>query len=151
MTEKDERTKISLIGKALAYEGAEFVYMGEVHECEGCRLRKVCHNLLPHRRYRIVGVRTNTLHSCHVHMDGAYTVEVVEAQIPAAVSAERAILNSTVACDAGCTQSDCINFDLCNPEGIVPGEGYRIAEIDNGGVISCELGKRMKRVLLSPY
>ncbi|KAF1078923.1 UPF0179 family protein [Methanogenium sp. MK-MG] len=151
MTDKDERTKITLIGKALAQEGAEFVYEGEVHECEGCRLRKVCHNLLPHRRYRIVGVRTATLHSCPVHMDGAYTVEVVESAVPAAVSAERAILNSTIVYETGCTHSDCVSFALCNPEGIVPGEGYRIAEIDNEFVVSCELGKRMKRVLLSPF
>lgn len=151
MNEKDERTKITLIGKALAREGTEFVYRGEVHECEGCRVRKVCHNLLPNRRYRIVSVRTTTLHSCHVHMDGAYTVEVVEAPIPAAVSAERAILNSTITYEAGCTQSDCVNFELCNPEGIAPGLGYRIAEIENVGFISCELGKRMKRVVLSPF
>ncbi|WP_172673807.1 UPF0179 family protein [Methanogenium cariaci] len=97
MTDKDEHTKITLIGKALAQEGIEFVYKGEVHACEGCRLKKVCHNLSPHQRYRIVGgVRTNTLHSCPVHMDGAYTVEVVEAAVPAAVPAERTILNSTV-------------------------------------------------------
>ena len=151
MNDKDERTKITLIGKALAREGAEFVYKGEVYECEGCRLKKVCHNLLPRRRYRIVGVRTATLHSCPVHMDGAFTVEVVEATVPAAVSAERTILNSTIVYGPGCTQSDCIHFDLCNPEGIVPDEGYRIAEIDNGTIISCELGKRVKRVLLSPF
>ena len=151
MNEKGERTKITLVGKTLAREGVEFVYQGEVRECEGCRLRKVCHNLQPHRRYRIVGIRTTTLHTCHVHIDGAYTVEVVEAEIPAAVPAERAILNSTVTYEAGCTQSDCANFDLCNPEGIISGDGYRIASIDGETVISCELGKRMKRVLLSPY
>ncbi|GAB7015714.1 UPF0179 family protein [Methanogenium cariaci] len=151
MTDKDEHTKITLIGKALAQEGIEFVYKGEVHACEGCRLKKVCHNLSPHQRYRIVGVRTNTLHSCPVHMDGAYTVEVVEAAVPAAVPAERTILNSTVVHKGGCTHRDCVNFELCNPEGIVPGEGYRIAEIDNGTILSCKLGKRMKRVLLSPF
>jgi len=151
MTEKDERIKITLIGKALAREGAEFVYRGEVHECEVCKVRKVCHNLLPNRRYRIVGVRTTTLHSCPVHMDGAYTVDVVEATIPAAVSADRAILNSTIIPEAGCPQGDCVNFELCNPEGIAPNAGYRIAEIENVGFISCELGKRMKRVLLSPF
>ena len=151
MTEKGGRTRITLVGKTLAREGVEFVYRGEVHECEGCKLRKVCHNLRPHRRYRIVGIRTMTLHTCHVHQGGAYTVEVVEAEIPAAVAAERAILNSTVTYEAGCTQSDCANFDLCNPEGIVSGEGYRIASIDGDAVIDCELGKRMKRVLLSPY
>lgn len=151
MSERDERTKITLVGKALAREGVEFVYRGEVHECEGCRLRKVCHNLRPHRRYRIIGVRTNTLHTCHVHMDGAYTVEVIEAQISAAVPAERAILNSTVTYEAGCTQTDCVNFDLCNPEGIVSGDGYRIADIDGEAVIACERGIRMKRVLLSPF
>ena len=151
MTEKDEHTKITLIGKALAREGAEFVYRGEVHECEGCRVRKVCHNLHPEWRYRIVGVRKTTLHTCHVHMDGAYTVEVVEAVIPALIPAERAILNSTITYEAGCTRCDCDNFDLCNPEGIVPGEGYRIAEIDNAAIFSCEQGKRMRRVLLSPF
>ena len=144
------KSKITLAGKNLAIEGMEFIYEGESPACEGCKLHKVCHNLRPRRRYRIVNVRTNTLHSCNVHNEGAYTVEVVVAPIKSAVPLERAILHSRVTFETNCTETGCPNFSLCNPEGAIEDEGYHIEEVFGDVEKPCVLGKRMVAVLLRP-
>ena len=134
------KSKITLAGKNLAIEGMEFIYEGESPACEGCKLHKVCHNLRPRRRYRIVNVRTNTLHSCNVNNEGAYTVEVVVAPIKSAVPLERAILHSRVTFETNCTETGCPNFSLCN----------HIEEVFGDVEKPCVLGKRMVAVLLRP-
>lgn len=145
-----EKSKITLAGKNLAIEGMEFIYEGESSACEGCKLHKVCHNLRPRRRYRIVNVRTNTLHSCNVHNEGAYTVEVVVAPIQSAVPSERAILHSRITFETNCTETGCPNFSLCNPEGVIEDEGYHIEEVFGDLEKPCVLGKRMVAVLFRP-
>lgn len=53
------KTKVTLIGAALAKPGLDFVYEGNsCPECENCKVRKTCHNLQPGRRYRVATVRT---------------------------------------------------------------------------------------------
>ena len=56
-----QKTKVTLVGVTLAKPGFEFVYEGCVcTECEVCRVRKVCHNLQPGKKYRVATVRSNT-------------------------------------------------------------------------------------------
>ena len=91
----ETKPKVTLIGSVLAQTGLEFVYEGAIPECGACSLRKACNNLKAGKRYRITGVRP-TQHSCPVHMDGAFVVEVVEAPIAALINADMAIKNGRI-------------------------------------------------------
>ena len=79
------KPKVTLIGTELASTGMEFIYMGQLQECEGCKVVKACNNLHAGKRYRIVGLRP-ARHECMVHRNGACAVEVVESPVPALVS-----------------------------------------------------------------
>ena len=63
----DSKTKVTLVGTVLAKQGVEFIYEGEVAECDTCKVKKACNNLQKGRKYRIVSVRT-THHECAVHL-----------------------------------------------------------------------------------
>ena len=139
-----------MIGRHLAKEGLEFVYKGEIAGCEGCKVYKVCHNLTPKRRYRIVGIRNPTIHSCDVHADGVCAVDVIDSPIPALIPAAKAILNSKVHFDEICPHTECENYDLCAPEGLIPGEYYNVTKIIKSDVENCECGESLRLVELVP-
>ena len=73
-----QKTKVTLIGAALAKPGLDFVYEGSTcTECENCKVRKVCHNLQPGKRYRVAAIRSNTRHDCPVHHEAVVAVDVL--------------------------------------------------------------------------
>ena len=41
-----EETKVTLIGSKLANVGTEFIFVGASDECENCKLRNSCINLV---------------------------------------------------------------------------------------------------------
>ena len=47
---------VTLIGEKLAIEDAEFTYLGPQNDCRNCKLKTVCFNLKPGRRYKITTV-----------------------------------------------------------------------------------------------
>lgn len=145
-----QQVKITMIGRHLAKEGLEFVYKGEIAGCEGCKVYKVCHNLTPKRRYRITGIRNTAIHSCDVHADGVCAVDVIEAPVPALIPAAKAIQNSKVLIDEACSCTECENYDLCVPEGLIPGEYYTVNKIIKSGVNNCERGESLRLVELIP-
>lgn len=73
---------ITLIGKDLAKEGQEFVFLGPAEECEKCRFKSSCvGNLELNRKYVVVNVKENE-QKCSIHAEGAVLpVEVELAQI----------------------------------------------------------------------
>ena len=71
---------ITLIGNALAEENAEFTYIKANNECRNCKLKTVCFNLKPGRRYKITKIREKT-HHCDVHEGYVVVVEVEEQPI----------------------------------------------------------------------
>lgn len=147
----DPKTKVTLIGRHLARPDLEFVYEGALPECEGCKLNKVCNNLQPKKRYRIVTVRNSTRHECKVHAGGeACAVEVIESPVLALIPAEKAIVNSKILFDPGCTRESCKGYDLCNPEGAVSGEYYLVGEVLGNPPVECERGRTLKLVELRP-
>ena len=77
----EEKVKITLIGTSLARPGLEFIYEGELAECEGCKVFKVCNNLQPKKRYRIVGLRNGAMHECRIHHENVCAVEVIESPV----------------------------------------------------------------------
>ena len=143
----DAKTKVTLIGTTYARQGVEFIYEGEVAACEGCKVKKACHNLVKGRKYRIVTIRT-THHECPVHLNGANAVEVMEAPSSALISAEMAIINSKIKFEVSCTKADCKSFDLCHPDGIIEGEKYIVTDVLGNAPDLCEKGRTLKLVEL---
>ncbi len=148
---QDTKTKVTLIGRHLARPDLEFVYEGALPECKGCKLNKVCNNLQPKKRYRIVTVRNSTRHECSVHAGGeACAVEVIESPVLALIPAEKAIVNSKILFEPGCRQESCKGCDLCNPEGAVSGDYYLVGEVLGNPPVECERGRALKLVELRP-
>lgn len=146
----DENVKITLIGTTIAEVGLEFVYRGELEGCEGCRMHKVCNNLTPKKRYRIVGIRNDTVHPCNIHHEGVCAVEVIESPIVVLVDAKKAILNSEITVNQICPEIGCPNYDLCFPEGLIENGKYLVTKIAGTAAESCERGKGLKKVELTP-
>lgn len=144
------KPKITLIGIHLAAPGMEFIYEGELRECESCKVRKACNNLQPGRRYRITEVRAGSRHECAVHQEAACAVNVVESPLIALVSADMAIPNSTIHYVPSCSRSECRSRELCHPDGILEGERYLIGEILGNAPEPCEKGRILKLVELRP-
>jgi uncharacterized protein (UPF0179 family) len=145
-----DNAKVTLIGIELAKPGLEFVYEGPQPGCEGCKVYKVCNNLVPGKRYRIIGVRTGTTHECRLHHGGARVVEVIDAPIVALINAERAIVNSKIQFESTCHITACRGYDLCNPEGIIEGARYLVGEVLGNAPEGCERGRVLKLVELRP-
>ena len=146
----EDQIRITLIGRALSKIGNEFVYKGDLPECEGCRMYKVCNNLIPRRRYRIVGLRGENVHSCNVHYEGVCAVEVIEAPIIALVDSKKAILNSEIMYEHLCTETGCKNYELCFAEGLIEGERYLVSSVSEYSGPACMKGKALKKVELNP-
>ncbi|MCU0632035.1 MAG: UPF0179 family protein [Methanolinea sp.] len=143
----DTKPKVTLIGTGLARIDLEFMYEGETPECDSCTVKKACHNLKAGRKYRIVGVR-KAHHSCPVHLGGATTVEVVEAPIPALISADMAIKNTRITFERSCTREHCEHYGICNPEGAIPGEKYVVIQVLGSAPGNCEKGRNLQLVEL---
>lgn len=145
-----EELKITLIGSDLAKEGLEFVYRGELEDCEGCRMHKVCNNLVPKKRYRITDIRNSNILPCNIHHNGVCAVEVIDSPIMTLIDAKKAILNSEITMDFICPEVDCSNYDLCFPEGINENGKYLVTQIFSYEKKECEKGRSLKCVELTP-
>jgi len=145
----DAKTKVTLVGTVLAKPNVEFIYEGEVAECDTCKVKKACHNLQKGRKYRIVTVRS-THHDCTVHLNGATAVEVMEAPITALINADMAIINSKIKPELSCNKSDCRSFPLCRPEGVVEGEKYVVVDVLGNASDICDKGRALKLVEIRP-
>nr|WP_321351466.1 UPF0179 family protein [uncultured Methanoregula sp.] len=145
----EAKTKVTLVGTVLAKQGVEFIYEGEVAECDTCKVKKACNNLQKGRKYRIVSVRT-THHECAVHLNGATAVEVTEAPISILINPDMAIVNSKIKPELSCNKSDCKSFALCRPEGVVEGEKYVVVEVIGNASDICGKGRSLKLVEIRP-
>jgi hypothetical protein len=145
----DTKTKVTLMGTVLAKPNMEFIYEGEVAECDTCKVKKACHNLQKGRKYRIVTVRT-THHDCAVHLNGATAVEVMEAPITALINADMAIINSRIKPELTCNKSDCRSYPLCRPDGVTDGDKYIVIDVLGNAPDICDKGRALKLVELRP-
>ncbi|MDP2797827.1 MAG: UPF0179 family protein [Methanoregula sp.] len=145
----ETKTKVTLVGTVLAKPNLEFIYEGEVAECDTCKVKKACHNLQKGRKYRIVTVRT-THHDCAVHLNGATAVEVMEAPITALINADMAIINSKIKPELSCNKSDCRSYKLCRPDGVTEGEKYIVIDVLGNAPDICDKGRSLKLVELRP-
>ena len=145
----EAKTKVTLVGTVLAKPGAEFVYEGEVAECDTCKVKKACNNLTKGHRYRIITVRS-THHECTVHLNGATAVEVIDAPATMLINADMAMINSRVKIEFSCNKTDCRSHPLCHPDGVVEGEKYIIADVVGNAPDICDKGRALKMVEIKP-
>jgi hypothetical protein len=145
----ETKNKVTLVGTVLAKPGIEFIYEGESTECDTCKVKKACNNLVKGHRYRIITVRS-THHDCSVHLNGATAVEVMDAPVTMLINADMAMPNSKVKIEFSCNKSDCKSYPLCRPDGVVEGEKYIVADVLGNASDICEKGRALKLVEIRP-
>ena len=134
---------ITLVGKKMAEEGNEFVYLGINEICRGCRLKTVCSNLQEGRTYRIIKVRDKT-HECPLHEGGVMVVEVEKLPVEVNIKKEEAEATAVSYHAIKCDKAMCPEYNACVP-GIKEKE-YRIVEVV--GDVECPKGFSLRKVLI---
>lgn len=136
---------ITLVGKAIAKEGSEFYYIGPAEECDGCKLRNVCHNLEEGTRYRVTSVRGQE-HACALLDDEpVVAVEVEKIATPAILPKKGLLEGITITYSVSkCDEIGCPNYGLCHPVGKTEGSKYSVARM--GKDVDCPRGDRLVAV-----
>jgi hypothetical protein len=134
---------ITLVGKKLAQEGNEFIYLGITQKCKNCRLKTVCSNLQEGRAYKVVKVRDKS-HSCSLHEDGVVVVEVEK--LPAEVNIKEKEAEATAVAyrPIKCNKVLCKEHEACVPN--IKEKEYKIVEAI--GDVECPKGYKLKKVLI---
>jgi uncharacterized protein len=137
--------EITLLAKAEAHEGFEFIYEGGAPVCRTCPYRHACLTLDPGRRYRVTKVRT-IQHPCALQESPANVVEVAPLPRSLVVEAQSAIVGSSVETGRyACRRLDCPNWWICAGPSVPPKQRYRIEHIDPAPA-ECRIGRTLKRV-----
>ena len=136
---------ITLVGKAIAKEGSEFYYIGPAEECDGCKLRNVCHNLEEGTRFRVTSVRGQE-HACALLEDEpVVAVEVEKTTTPAILPKKGLLEGITITYSVSkCDEIGCPNYGLCHPVGKTEGSKYSVARM--GKDVECPRGDRLVSV-----
>jgi len=134
---------VTLIGKNLAKEGNEFVYVGITKKCRNCKLKTVCSNLKVGRSYRIIKVREKE-HACSLHEEGVVAIEIEKLPFAAAVKKEQTEGTAISFHEEKCDKISCKNYSLCHPG--VNEKEYQIIEVLED--VKCPLGYKLKKVML---
>ena len=120
-------TQVTLLGKMLCNKGAEFTYLGPLNDCKNCKLKTVCFNLKPGKTYKVMKVREKQ-HSCTVHEQHVYVVEVEEQPIIGVVEKKFSKGDETQPPTTDCRHIGCSFHDVCTSPAIRPGKTYRIVK-----------------------
>jgi len=136
---------VTLIGKELAKEGEEFIYLGPNNECRNCKLKTVCFNLKPGRKYKITSVRDKH-HECNLHEGPAVVVEVQEMPIIIAIEKKLVEGSTTKIGNRNCENVGCINYEFCNIT-LTKDKDYIIVKIYEN--IDCPIGYELQKAELS--
>ena len=136
---------ITLVGKAIAKEGSEFYYIGPAEECDGCKLRNVCHNLEEGTRFRVTSVRGQE-HACALLEDEPIVaVEVEKTTTPAILPKKGLLEGITITYSVSkCDEIGCPNYGLCHPVGKTEGSKYSVSRM--GKDVECPRGDRLVAV-----
>jgi len=138
---------VTLIGEKQAKEGNEFIYIGPLSECRDCKIKQVCFNLEPGKRYVITKVRENPKHECRMHDGYARVVEVEKCEIKVVISPKNAIEGATLSIEPKpCKNIGCEFYLECNPLGVKKEDKFKVKKIIRD--IKCPDGENLKEVLL---
>ena len=123
---------ITLIGKDLAKEGQEFVFLGPAPECADCRFKSSCvGNLELNRKYVVLDVKDNE-QKCPIHAEGIVVpVEVDRAKIDLLTTSKNIFEGSTFTYNAPDCDEKCDFHDLCFPDGLA--ENDKCIVLNNDG------------------
>ena len=140
---------ITLIGKDLAIEGQEFVFLGPADECENCRFKSSCvGNLEENRKYVVTDVKDNE-QKCPIHSQGAVVpVEVERAQIDLLTSSKSIFEGSTFTFNAPDCDEVCDWHDLCFPDGLIENDKCIVLENNGKHKGECKKGYRLNELTL---
>ncbi|MEE1135219.1 MAG: UPF0179 family protein [Methanobrevibacter sp.] len=140
---------ITLIGKDLAKEGQEFVFLGPADECENCRFKSSCiGNLEPNRKYVVKEVKENE-QNCPIHSQGkVIPVSVDLAPIDLLTTSKNIFEGSTFTYNAPDCDEKCEFHDLCFPDGLI--ENDKCIVLDNLGKHEgkCKKGYKLNKLTL---
>ncbi|WP_407375773.1 UPF0179 family protein [Methanobrevibacter sp.] len=139
---------ITLIGKKLAKEGQEFVFLGPAPECEKCRFKSSCiGNLEENRKYVITEVKDNE-QKCPIHAeDAVIPVEIERASITLLTDSKSIFEGSTFTYNAPDCDETCEFHDLCFPEGLIENDKCIVLE-NNGKHKECKKGLNLNNLTL---
>ncbi len=139
---------ITLIGSRLAKPGVEFIYRGPAAECDKCKLRNVCLNLVKNKKYQVVAVRNGNEHECNLHDTSVRAVEVAPCPIIVPIESRKAFNGSKLVYEEPKCEATCPSYALCHPQGLVSGDKYTIAEVLDEAPGACPKGLTLKKVEL---
>lgn len=147
MSKGSKKTIITMLGAGQSKVGMPFIYRGMGPKCVECKYLKVCaKNLEAGRIYLVVGVRNRSF-KCEAYDLEMRVVEVIEADIMAAIPLRQAIEGAILTFHPQkCGKEDCKNYTLCSPEGLVDNDRCEIVNVYDR--LSCPEGFQLVRVLL---
>jgi uncharacterized protein (UPF0179 family) len=135
---------VTLIGEKLAEKGKEFVYIGPNKECKNCKLKTVCFNLKPGKKYKITNIRDKK-HNCNIHEGTASVIEVQEQPIITCIDKKYDENSNSKIEKNNCGSIGCMYHDLCSVN-IEKGKKYKIIKIFEE--IECPIGYKIQKVEL---
>lgn len=145
--EKSRKTIVTMLSASQSRVGETFIYRGAGQKCSGCKYFNVCAgNLSEGRIYRVVNVRKKTF-NCEAYGIEMRVVDVVEAEINAAIPSKQAIEGVILTFyPQKCEEEICKNYSLCLPEGLAERDRCEVVKIY--GKLSCPRGLQLMKVLL---
>ena len=140
---------ITLIGKDLAKEDQEFIFLGPADDCEKCRFKLSCvGNLELNRKYIIKEVRDNE-QKCPIHAEGKVVpVDVELASINLLTSSKNIFEGSTFTFNAPECDEACEFHDLCFPEGLIENDKCIILKNEGKHKGECKKGYNLSNLVL---
>jgi uncharacterized protein (UPF0179 family) len=136
---------VTLIGEKLAKKDDEFTYLGPNNECRNCKLKTVCFNLKPGRKYKITNVRDKR-HNCNVHEGTTAVVEVEEIPIHTTVDKKLSEGSKGKIDKIECENIGCNHYELCSIT-LQKDKNYKIIKIYEG--IDCPIGYNLQKAEIS--
>ena len=140
---------ITLIGKDLAKEGQEFVFLGSAEDCEDCRFKSSCvGNLEQNRKYVVVDVKENE-QKCPIHAEGVVVpVEVDLAKIDLLTTSKSIFEGSTFTYNAPECDENCDFHDLCFPDGLFENDKCIVLKNQGKHKETCKKGYKLNKLTL---
>ena len=136
---------VTLIGEKLAAEQREFTYVGANNECKNCKLKTVCFNLKPGRKYKITKIRDKK-HNCNIHEGNVVVVEVSEMPVIASINKKLSEGTTTKIDKKECKNIGCDFFEICTNIALQTGKTYTIKKIYEK--MHCQVGYELYKAEL---
>lgn len=140
---------ITLIGINLAEKGQEFMHIGGASACEKCRFKNTCIDTLEEGRIYLIKDVKDTQHPCPIHEGGKVKVVKVEkSHIKALIDSKIAFEGSNIIFNPIKCDDQCVDKDLCAPEGLYKNDRCKIIKNLGKSPVKCSKGSDLSMVFL---